>query len=121
MSATATLQYQRHAVNGKTTVVALAVLGSFPGGNGELVDLRASELLNPQAKTVTGPNGAPDSPPMVASAIAGWLAILTPTGGVAGQFYLSFWNGDVELTAEAYPAGILAGTVTVYLDHGQNG
>jgi hypothetical protein len=116
MSATATVLYQKHGVNHKTTGVQIAFIGNYPGDPGEVVSLLAADLLNPKALNLTGPNDFPDTPPRVSSTQSGgWQMQLKPTA-TAGQYDVSLWNGTTELTATGYAAAVTGGVFIVELD-----
>jgi hypothetical protein len=118
--------YQRENGNSKTLIVGVAVIGNYPGDPGEVVNLTAGLIPNPNAKTITGPNysasALPSLPPKIgAEALGGYQAQLLPTaaniaGTAPGQYALSFWNGVAELGAGAYPAVISGGTLTLELE-----
>ena len=120
MAAAVKILYQKRGVNFKTTVFGITPSGNYPGDPGETVTL-TSAAPNSSATTCTGPNGAaPLGAKVAAQQLGGWAAQLTPTA-TAGQYTLSFWNGTTELTAEAYPAVISGGLLTVEIDHDLQG
>lgn len=119
MAAAVKILYQKSGKNFKSTVFQITPSGNYPGDPGESVTL-TSAASNASATTVTGPQGAPPVPPrMGASQLGGYKAELKDTGN--GTFDLSFWNGDTELAAGAYPAVISGGVLTVEVDHDLQG
>jgi hypothetical protein len=121
MSATATLLYEKHGANFKTTGVQVKFAGNYPGDPGEVVSFLAKDLLNPGALTITGPNGFPATPPRVSSTQSGgWQMQLKPTA-TAGQYDVSLWNGTTQLTATGYAAAVTGGIFVAEFDHGLQG
>jgi hypothetical protein len=121
MASAVTAAYEKHGVNFKTSVFNIALTGNYTAG-GEVVTL-TSAASNPAARTITGPNGAPQLPPRVVayqvggSPIAdGYVANLTPTA-TAGQYKLTFAQGATLFTG-AYSAGDFA---LIEVDHGLQG
>jgi hypothetical protein len=120
MAAAVTTIYQKAGKNFKTTVFGIVLSGNYPGDPGEVVTL-TSAASNPTSTTVTGPGGTAKLGARIgASQLGGWKPELKPTA-TAGQYDLSFWNGTTELTAEAYPAAISGGLLTVEIDHDLQG
>jgi|ERR1700732_1734180 len=115
MAVALTLLRQLRGVDFKKTVVSVALSGNDPAGNGEIVNLNASNLLNPNALDETGPNPSDVALPAVIEAVSlgGWQAQLAPIPGSPNQYYLTFWNGIVQHTAIAYTALFTAGTLTI--------
>lgn len=113
MANLATVLYQKTGVNFKTTVFNIALSGANAAP--EVVTLTAA-ASNPQARTVTGPQGAAKLPPRVSGGPAGYVASLVPTA-TAGQYDLTFAYG-----ATAFAGNFAAGAfVTVEIDHDLQG
>jgi hypothetical protein len=115
MPVTLTLLRQLRGVNFKKTVTNVVLSGTDPAGNGEVVNLNASNVSNPNGLVQTGPNPSDSSVPAVVAAqsLGGWQAQLAPIPGSANQFYLTFWNGITQHTNIAYSALFTAGTLTI--------
>jgi hypothetical protein len=121
MGVTATLLYQKSGENFKTNLIQIVFTGNYPGTPGEVLSLLAKNLLNPAARTLSGGNVNLAVPPRAFSTQGGgWRMELKPTAN-AGEFNVSLWNGNVELTAIAYPAPVLAGVFLVEVDHNLQG
>ena len=110
-----TLLRQLRGVNYKKSVTQIVLSGTDPAGNGEIVNLNASNVANPSALDQTGPNPSDSSLPAVVAAcsLGGWNAQLAPIPGSANQFYLTFWNGITQHTNIAYSALFTGGILTV--------
>jgi hypothetical protein len=115
MPVTLTLLRQLRGVNFNKTVTNVALSGTDPAGNGEIVNLNASSVLNPSALGQTGPNPSDTSLPAVVGAcsLGGWQPQLTPIANSPNQFYLTFWNGLTQHTNIAYSALFTGGTLTI--------
>ena len=121
MASAVTVAYEKHGTNFKTSIFNVALSGNYTAG-GEVLTL-TSAASNPQARTITGPSGAPPIPPRVVafqvggSPIAdGYVANLTSTA-TPGQYKLTFAQGATLFTG-AYSAGDFA---VVEVDHALQG
>lgn len=108
---------QKRGVNFKTLVVLIVLSGAYVTITGESVNLTGALIPNPAAQVVTGPSNAPLIPPRLSFSLGGYTATLTATATPL-VYKLQFWNGDVELASENYPAVISGGTLVVELDFG---